>query len=498
MVLSLLGAAVAQAAFPGLNGQIATGVGDIRTVFPDGTGVRTIIPNARDPAWSPDGLKLAWAAPSNLGTSTLYAGNADGSGAVQLTSEFGATREPAWSPDGTMVAFSRGGDIWTVGVYGTGETNLTTTTNLNETSPAWSPDGTKIAFTRISTPPPATSNFDIYVMNADGTGVTQLTTNPDADRAPNWSPDGTKIAFASEGALGGGIFRISPDGSGRTLMISDVRAMWPAWSPDGTKIAYFTNYTAGGETHVSDLDGSNDIVVTAGANPDWQPLLFPGYARPRSASPLRVSLVPTYNLCFSPNRTHGPPLAFGSCNPPSQQSNTLIVGSPDANGEVANSVASARLATIPGDVTTLPDEADVAVEMSATDIRCRAANAACPGGALSDYAGTLLLTASLRVSDKFGGPSGNEPVTVQDDASLRVPVPCTATPDPDTGATCSLATTADAVTPGLVQELGRTMWQLGAVDVYDAGPNGTGYANCPPTCGNGDEAVFLRQGLFIP
>jgi len=499
--ISLFGVPAANAAFPGPNGQIATGVASIRTVFPDGSGLRTILADARDAAWSPDGRRLAWAAPFHLADSNLYVGNADGSGGVQVTFQPNGAHEPAWSPDGTMIAFSRHNDIWKVGADGTGETNVTNTPTLDEQTPAWSPDGTKIAFARV---PPATSNWDVYVMNADGTGITQLTTNPDADVTPDWSPDGAKIAFSAEGALGGGIFQVNPNGSGRALMISDARATWPAWSPDGTKIAFSTirTPTGGWETHVSDLDGSNDIEVGSGTgrseNPDWQPLLFPGYARPKGASPLRVALVPSYNLCFFPNETHGPPLAFDSCSPPSQQSGTLTVGTPDANGEAANSVAAARLVTIVGDATTAADEADVAVQLSATDVRCRAANAACPGGALSDYAGTLLLAANLRVSDKLGGASENEPVTVRDDTSLRVPVPCMATADPATGGACTVATTADAIVPGIVAEGGRTIWQLGAMEVYDAGPNGTGYASCPPACGDGDESVFLRQGVFVP
>ena len=52
--------------------------------------------------------------------------------------------------------------------------------------------------------------------------------------------------------------------------------------------------------------------------------------------------------------------------------------------------------------------------------------------------------------------------------------------------------------PGSVPEGSRSVWQIGDVELWDPGPNGTGYANCPPTCGNGDERTFLRQGVFIP
>ena len=66
------------------------------------------------------------------------------------------------------------------------------------------------------------------------------------------------------------------------------------------------------------------------------------HPRPKGATPISVSMVPAYNACAAPNRTHGPPLAFPSCNPPVQSSNSLTIGSPDANGAAANAVASIR------------------------------------------------------------------------------------------------------------------------------------------------------------
>ena len=72
------------------------------------------------------------------------------------------------------------------------------------------------------------------------------------------------------------------------------------------------------------------------------------YAHPKGASPLRVSLVPAYATCAAPDRTHGPPLGFDSCNPPQQESSQLTVGTPDANGPAANSVGFARFSAIVG------------------------------------------------------------------------------------------------------------------------------------------------------
>jgi hypothetical protein len=224
-----------------------------------------------------------------------------------------------------------------------------------------------------------------------------------------------------------------------------------------------------------------------------------GYARPKGATPFRTSLVPAYQQCTSANRVHGAPLAHPSCAPPAQQSATLTVGTPDANGSVANSTGALRLDVNAGDpATPTIDEADVGVSISLTDVRCAATSAACPSGPGSDYAGRLLARTALRITDRYNGSSQDENGTVVE-ADLELPFVCTVTAGTGTGASCALSTTFDSLVPGAVVEGKRAIWQLGAVSVSDAGPNGTGYGNgCPSTCGDGDEAVFMRQGIFVP
>ena len=82
------------------------------------------------------------------------------------------------------------------------------------------------------------------------------------------------------------------------------------------------------------------------------------HPRPKGATPLRASLVPAYNACATPNRTHGTPLAFPSCNPPVQTSTSLTIGSPDANGAAANSVGFIKISVIAG-APGLPEDSDV-------------------------------------------------------------------------------------------------------------------------------------------
>ena len=214
-----------------------------------------------------------------------------------------------------------------------------------------------------------------------------------------------------------------------------------------------------------------------------------GFPRPKGATPTRVALVPGYNACTAPNRTHGPGLAFPSCNPPVRSSAVLTVGSPDANGFAANSQGSVKLSTITGNPATEADEADIGLTLTATDVRNH------PAG--TDYAGRLGLAANLQITDNANAAEQPEPGTVQT-IPLEFAVQCATTVDTTIGGSCSLATTYDALVPGAVQERVRAIWELGQIQVRDAGPNGTGYAACPPTCGDGDETVFMRQGIFVP
>jgi glucose/arabinose dehydrogenase len=201
----------------------------------------------------------------------------------------------------------------------------------------------------------------------------------------------------------------------------------------------------------------------------------PNYARPRGATPIFAPLVPAYAPCTSANRTHGAPLAVGSCAPPAQQSSYLTVGTPDSNGASANSTGHVMLKALPGDLSLNTD---------ITDVRNRAA--------LTDYTGELQARLSVRLTDLESPPSsggGSSAGTVQD-FQFTFTVPCSATSDPSVGSTCSVATTADAVTPGAVTNSMRMIWQLGQVELLDGGADGV--------ASTADNTVFARQGIFVP
>jgi TolB protein len=147
-----------------------------------------------DPDWSPDGLKIVFTShavtddPLNSATAEIYVINADGSGnPTRLTSNAEEERAPNWSPDGSRIAFMcrRGGrdfEICLMNMDGTGQVQLTDNT-VADLTPSWSPDGAKIAFHR---PVDGQGRFQIWLMNADGTGQVQLTNPPGINAFPNW------------------------------------------------------------------------------------------------------------------------------------------------------------------------------------------------------------------------------------------------------------------------------------------------------------------------
>jgi hypothetical protein len=199
------------------------------------------------------------------------------------------------------------------------------------------------------------------------------------------------------------------------------------------------------------------------------PARSPGYPRPLSATPIVVSLTPAYNRCTNPNRRHGPPLAFGSCNPPQQSSSRLTVGTFDANGKSPNFVGSVTFRVSVGTPAT---EADVRVTASLTDIRTQST--------LADYTGDLRVQQIVQITDRSNGASQNEPATVQRNP-FGFTVPCAATTNTATGGSCSVTSTFNAIAPGSVVEGKRAVWELDDVEVFDA-----------------DNALFARQGVFVP
>jgi uncharacterized repeat protein (TIGR01451 family) len=159
-------------------------------------------------------------------------------------------------------------NIWTMNADGSGRTYLAASTE-DEREPAFSPDGSRIAYMRQS---------DIWVMNADGTGQTNLTQSATGqyESDPAWSPDGSKIAFRSFRDGDADVWIMNADGSGETnLTRRPGHDESPAWSPDGAKIAFRSYRDGNNEIYVMNADGSGQTNLTRhptdDAAPDWSP-----------------------------------------------------------------------------------------------------------------------------------------------------------------------------------------------------------------------------------
>jgi hypothetical protein len=218
------------------------------------------------------------------------------------------------------------------------------------------------------------------------------------------------------------------------------------------------------------------------------------HPRPKGATPLYASIVPSYNACGTPNRTHGPPLAFPSCNPPVQSSPNLTVGSPDANGAAANAVAFTKLDVKVG-IAGPPEDSDVLITANSTDIRCKAGVTACGSANAADgadYTGELQGNATIRISDHWNAvaPGGGPDAATVIDIPFPVPATCAATADTSIGGTCVATTSANTVVPGSVLDGTRAIVGIGQIQITDGGADGLN--------GTSPNSLFGVQGIFIP
>lgn len=270
--------------------EAGTGVGSLDIISPDGSSQEELATGTGNvsyfsPSWSPDGSRVAVVRRLNPMTFHglevfLYQDDFSSSGPVEENLNppgfpICNDRDPAWSPDGMKLAIAREcngtGGIYTINPDGTARTFL----NADGDQPSWSPDGTQIAFVSQRD-----GDSEIYVMNSDGSAQTRLTFNVGVDSDPDWSPDGTKIVFSRYASDGtdSDVYTMDPDGNNQTDITPDsmTSAFDPAWSPDGSRIAFISS-DDGGEVFTMNPDGSGQSQVTHtspgyAANTAWQPL----------------------------------------------------------------------------------------------------------------------------------------------------------------------------------------------------------------------------------
>jgi uncharacterized protein YjdB len=265
-------------------------------------GVRTVLMRALDdadyyriydfwdPAWSPDGARLAFGRRSwPLGSCGIYVARADGSEVQQISDKCGSS--PAWSPDGRTLAFSSfnadtiyvvnadGSNVRPLFAFGSGRSVF---------DPTWSPDGTKLAFGGSWQASPGNWTGCIFVMNANGSGALCLGDTQGSGFSPAWSPDGSQLAFGRSDSLGSDIWLTNLDGSGATNLTrgNGAVARAPAWSPDGSRLVFegwVEGYDRYPQLFVINRDGTGlqhlDTGGWAAWGPSWRRVATPAAAR---------------------------------------------------------------------------------------------------------------------------------------------------------------------------------------------------------------------------
>jgi Tol biopolymer transport system component len=205
------------------------------------------------PSISPDGKRIAFTRVVDSiveSEISLFTANAQGKRPVRLLSG-GFDLSPAWSPDGSTIAFSRltsdSAPIEAAALYLADRTgaNVRPLGGVLGVSPSWSPDGKRLAFVSFvdhnGASCPASNcapNGEIYVVNADGSGLRRLTHSHADDEHPTWSPDSRRIAFASGFLLpkdGHSPWLMTmPMAGGKAVRVGRVAGVLdPSWSPAG-------------------------------------------------------------------------------------------------------------------------------------------------------------------------------------------------------------------------------------------------------------------------
>jgi TolB protein len=230
-----------------------------------GGAPKKIVDLASEPSWSPDGKRFVY----YHWTDGLYIANADGSGAHKIVADGEATY-PDWSPKGDRIVYASplgGGKFKIYLVIDTG--GVTTGKDLGPGNrPAWSPDGKRIAYDNCD----AQGHCGIWLMNEDGGNPHPLTSDGGGQAA--WAPDGRRIAYASPADGDYEIVVINADGSGRRQLTKNTgNDALPTWSRDGRYIFYRTDQNGTGwAVYRMRADGSDKRkLVDAMVNPDrWQ------------------------------------------------------------------------------------------------------------------------------------------------------------------------------------------------------------------------------------
>ncbi|MBC8505444.1 MAG: PD40 domain-containing protein [Anaerolineales bacterium] len=229
------------------------------------------------PKWSPDGEQVLFTVP---GEWNLYTILADGTEITQITDFRSANAD--WAPDGSQIVFQSDHDdepedtpdVYVIDLVEETLVELVDLPEVPDFSPRWSPDGSQIMFISART-----GNFEIFLMNPDGTDPIQITDSSTPIFNAAWSPDGEQIAYPfPTGEQSMELFLINKDGSPDSIVQlteDDEYNTSPAWSPDGEKIVFRSDRGGNPDLWMINVDGTDLVQLTDDEYyddfPDWGP-----------------------------------------------------------------------------------------------------------------------------------------------------------------------------------------------------------------------------------
>ena len=242
----------------------------IYVVQADGNGLRRVVREASQPAFSPDGQEIAFRSwrRDRLGLQVVSAKGGEMADVIVGTSiEDGS---PSWSRDGTKIAFASNKEVdrkWRIYVGWLTGTSEPVELRLGE-SPDWSPEGDEIVYRGCDE---RGGNCGLYIMDENGANPTRLTTD-ESDNAPAWSPNGSQVAFMSVRDGNWEIYVVDlANPKPRRLTTNSANDGLPAWSPDGQRIAFLSDRDGIWAIYTMNPNGSGkqQLVPTGGTYENW-------------------------------------------------------------------------------------------------------------------------------------------------------------------------------------------------------------------------------------
>lgn len=219
----------------------------------------TVVAHQFDPAFTADGRWHCYSMSSGSPQLVLVIEDAENRKSVEFRPRDAraTARNPSFSPDGLRIAFglsdAQGHQIATVNRQGEDLQLLTRSAGSN-CWPAFSPDGQQIAFGSSRE-----GDFEIYVMRADGSEPRRLTQSPGRDMRPAWSPDGKRIAFVSVRDGNSEIYVMDADGANpRNISQHPDRDDYPAWHPDGNRLVIVATRDGQSDLYLVSVDAIRD------------------------------------------------------------------------------------------------------------------------------------------------------------------------------------------------------------------------------------------------